>query len=164
MLIMLSSVGVAVLLVAGGDTTDQTPGGDLLPTVELTSSEGGRVSTDSFRDSPMVINFWFSTCAPCATELRDFAAVHEIYGEQVRFVGVNPLDSVDRMVEFAGERGVSYELFLDHLAELQTELRLTSFPVTLFVTSDGHIVDQAGVLDEASLSTRIDGLLAADQR
>ena len=66
------------------------------------------------------------------------------------------------MTAFAGDRGVTYELFQDQLAELQTEMRLTSFPTTLFVTSDGTIVARTGVLDESSLEREVLDLLAAD--
>ena len=39
----------------------------------------------------MVVNLWYSTCPPCARELADFAAVEAEVGDDVRFVGVNPL-------------------------------------------------------------------------
>ena len=133
-----------------------------LPVVDLVDTTGEVVSTASLRGEPLVVNFWFSTCVPCARELVD--EVHAERGDEVRFVGVNPLDTTERMLEFAGERGVTYDLFRDELAELQTELGLTSFPVTIFVDSSGEIVSQTGVLDATALDERIDELVAADQR
>ena len=88
--------------------------------------------------------------------------MHTQYGDEVRFVGVNAIDSVEKMSAFAGERGVTYELYQDRLAELQTELRLTSFPTTLFVAADGSIVERTGVLDESSLENKGIELLAAE--
>ena len=58
----------------------------------------------------MVVNLWYSTCPPCARELTYFAAVEAELGDDVRFVGVNPLDDVDEMQQFAADRGVDYEL------------------------------------------------------
>jgi thiol-disulfide isomerase/thioredoxin len=152
-------VALVVFIVnSGGDSATS------LPAVDLVDASGQVVSTESFRDEPTVINFWFSTCVPCARELVDFAEVHADRGDEVRFVGVNPLDTTERMLEFAGERGVTYDLYRDELAELQTELGLTSFPVTLFVDSRGEIVSQVGVIDAASLDAGIDELVLADQR
>ncbi|MBC49707.1 MAG: hypothetical protein CMF24_08315 [Ilumatobacter sp.] len=133
----------------------------VLPSVELTAANS-TLSTDELVGEPLVINFWYSACPPCANELQDFAAVHNQYRYQVRFVGVNAIDSVDKMSEFARERGVTYELYQDRLAELQTELRLTSFPTTLFVAADGTIVERTGVLDETGLENEVIELLAAE--
>lgn len=140
---------------AAGDTE--------LPAVDLTDPDGNVVASRSLVGEPLVVNFWYSTCPPCAKEMREFATVHDERGEEVRFIGINPLDDGPSMVEFAAERGVTYELLRDDLAEMQTELEITSFPVTLFVTSDGMIHRQTGVIDEAGLENEIDSLLAADE-
>ena len=58
----------------------------------------------------MVVNLWYSTCAPCERELVDLAAVHADVGEFVRFIGVDPLDSPETMEQFAAARDVTYEL------------------------------------------------------
>lgn len=151
-LLTLSSCG-------GGDSADES---EMLPHVELVGLGETTVNTSSLVGEPLVINFWFSTCIPCATELVDFADVDAARGDQVRFVGVNPIDTPEAMVEFAGERGVTYDLFRDELAELQEELRVAQFPATYFVASDGTIVDSTGVLDADELNRKIDELLTAD--
>ena len=150
----------AVVRLGTGDGAGDGAGGDTLPSVDLTGPDDTVVSTDELVGQPLVINFWYAACPPCANELKHFASVDEDYGDQVRFVGVNAIDTVDEMIDFAGERGVSYELFQDRLAELQTEMRLTSFPTTLFVTADGSIVERTGVLDESSLENQVLELLA----
>ncbi len=172
--IALVVMTVALLLVAvtrfaggdgegdGGGGGGDGGGGDSLPLVDLTGADGAAVSTSTMIGTPLVINFWYSACAPCANELRDFAAVDARYGEEVRFVGVNAIDSIDEMESFAGERGVTYTLFQDRLAELQTELRLASFPTTIFVDADGRIVERTGVLDESALADAVDQLLAVE--
>lgn len=158
-LALLLAIGAAIRLTGGGDS-----GGDdaVLPSVELTAAGDLTLSTDDLVGEPLVINFWYSACPPCANELQDFAAVHTSYGDRVRFVGVNAIDSIDKMSAFAGERGVTYELYQDRLAEPQPELRLTSFPTTLFVAADGSIGERTGVLDESRLETEVIELLAAE--
>jgi peroxiredoxin len=158
------ALGIAALLSVsscGGDSA--TDGGPQLPAVELTDAAGNIVPSRSLVGEPLVVNFWFSTCPPCAKEMREFATVHVERGDEVRFVGINPLDDGPSMVEFASERGVTYELFRDELAEMQAELEISAFPVTLFVMSDGTIFEQTGVIDEAGLDRRIDTLLEADR-
>lgn len=155
--------------VSGDDDADrvsiETNGdvaGSELPDVEVSDADGNPVPVSSFVGDPLVINFWFSTCPPCAKELPDFAAVHETTGDQVRFIGVNPIDSVEVMEEFAGERGVAYELYRDDLAAFTDGIGASAFPVTIFVNSDGQIVEQTGVLDEAQLLVKVDELIARE--
>lgn len=156
-----SLVAVSIVLVTaacgGGDDTETT-----WPSVDLVSAEGDDVSTASWTGAPLVVNFWYSTCAPCARELADFAAVDAEFGDEVRFIGVNPLDSAERMAEFAAERGVAYELFQDPLAELQTVLEITTFPSTYFVSSSGEFTVAKGALDADGLRADVDRLLEAE--
>ena len=133
--------------------------GERFPDVELTTVDGS--STTLRADGrPMVLNLWYSTCPPCARELTYFAAVEADLGDAVRFVGVNPLDDVDVMQRFAEERGVDYELLVDHDGNLEDALRIVQYPVTLFVNGDGEIVAQTGALSEADLRRQIAESLA----
>ena len=144
-----------------GLVNDQVSG-DMLPTAVLTDRDGNEVPTADLIGTPLVMNFWFTTCPPCAKELPDFAEVHAEVGDEVRFVGVNMVDAVPTMERFAEERGVEYELYRDELAELTDAIGAVSFPVTIFVGSDGTIVEQTGVLDATQLRARVDALLEAE--
>ena len=143
-------------LVANGDVE-----GEPLPMVRLGDRDGNDVETASFLGEPLVINLWFSTCGPCARELPDFAAVHAEVGDDVRFIGVNPYDQVEVMDRFAADKGVSYELYRDDFAEFTDAVGAANFPITLFVTPDGSIVEQTGVIDADTLRDEIDRLLEA---
>lgn len=136
--------------------------GDRLPDATLTDRAGNELTTAELVGAPLVVNFWFSTCPPCAKELPDFAEVHAEVGDEVRFVGVNTIDSVEVMDRFAGERGVQYELYRDEFAEFTDGIGATAFPVTIFVDSDGVIVDQTGALDAEELRRKVEELLALE--
>ncbi len=159
--LVVASVALLVVAIVRFSAGDDSARVEALPAVDLTGANDAVVSTGDLVGQPLVINFWYAACPPCANELQHFAAIHEEYGDRVRFVGVNAIDTVEEMADFAGERGVSYELFQDRLAELQTEMRLTSFPTTLFITADGTIIERTGVLDGSSLEAEVLALLAA---
>jgi peroxiredoxin len=132
--------------------------GDAFPAVELTATDGSTARL-AVEGRPMVVNLWYSTCPPCARELTYFANVAAEVGDEVRFVGVNPLDDAGTMREFADERGVDYELFSDPDGQLESALGVVQYPVTLFVAPDGTIVDQVGALSEADLRERVGALI-----
>jgi cytochrome oxidase Cu insertion factor (SCO1/SenC/PrrC family) len=125
-----------------------------LPAVTLTAASGA--STELAPDGrPMVVNLWFSTCAPCAQELADFATVHGEVGDAVRFVGVDPIDTSGAMTRFAADRHVAYELLRDPGEHLGQALDVAVYPVTLFVAADGTILDESGPITADTLRSRI---------
>ena len=183
LLVAVAVVATVVLTQRSGDDTDadatlQDPGavvtypndglgnddvqGDALPDVVLTDRDDNEITTAELLGEPLVVNLGYATCAPCAKELPDFAEV-DAETDDARFIGVNLLDSVEVMERFAGERGVEYDLFRDEFAELTDAIGATAMPITLFVTSDGTIVEQTGPLDADELRVKVAALLAADE-
>jgi peroxiredoxin len=187
--VLIASLGVAVVVsVVGGwaisrgdadgvapedDITLGTPGvvqipsietnasvaGTQLPTATLEDNDGNSVSTADLVGQPLVINFWYSTCAPCKKELPDFAAVHADLGDRIRFVGVNPYDTPAVNETFARDRGVQYELLRDPDDSYGSSIGVATAPFTIFVRADGTIARQTGVLDEATLRQYAEELL-----
>ena len=145
-----------------GIPTNEDLEGDPLPDAVVLNAASEEVSTRSLIGQPLVINFWYSTCVPCERELPDFAEVHAEVGDEVRFIGMNTTDSLPVMERFAAERGVSYELFQDSFGEFIEGAGIAAFPQTLFVTSDGQIVDQVGPIDADGLRDKITELRAKD--
>jgi peroxiredoxin len=158
----LSDPGAVVTYPSDG-LGNQAVEGTPFPDVTLADADGNDVTTADLLGEPLVVNLWFSTCPPCAKELPEFAEV-DAERDDVRFVGVNTIDSVEVMQRFAGERGVEYELYRDDFAELADGVGAVAFPVTLFVTSDGTIVDQSGALDADELRAKIDQLMVEEAK
>ena len=145
-----------------GIATNDDMAGEPLPEAVVVDAQGTEVSTQSFLGTPTVINFWFSTCIPCERELPDFAEVDAEVGDEVRFIGINTIDPAPVMERFASERGVEYELFQDSFAEFVESAGIAAFPHTLFVTSDGEIIDQTGVIDADGLREKVAELREMD--
>ncbi len=172
-------VGVAAVSAARGDDSDSpnddaeavtlTSGNDLLPTIGTNAAVTGtafpqvNVQTQSGDDfatadlvgKPMVINFWYSTCAPCKKELPAFAAAHAKYGDQVRFVGIDSLPPSDHEEAFARDKGVQYELLYDTDGELSAAVGVAAWPQSLFIDAQGQIVEQTGELTSDKLEELI---------
>lgn len=108
---------------------------------------------------PMVVNFWYSTCGPCSRELKWFGLVSDQFGDAVRFVGVNPRDKPGKMVDYAADRGVDYELYLDDGYAVQDEFDIVGYPLTLFIDADGTIVRQTNELTDDELAENVEALL-----
>ncbi|MCU1360899.1 MAG: putative thiol-disulfide oxidoreductase [Ilumatobacteraceae bacterium] len=125
--------------------------GKQLPDVTVQDNDGNDVPLRSLIGTPLVINFWYSTCGPCKTELKGFGVVHGELGDKIRFVGINPDDTPETNVKFAADRGVHYELLRDPDGAYSSGIGIATAPVTIFVSADGTIVRQTGVLTEDEL-------------
>ncbi len=140
------------------DTGNDDVTGSPLPDVSFEDASGGRRSLDEFLGAPVVVNLWYKNCPPCARELADFAAVDDelrAAGSDVRFVGLNPMDSAATMTEFAAERGVGYELWRDTERTFGVEIGAVLYPVTLYVDAGGNIVGQTGETNADELRDNI---------
>lgn len=173
-LLAVSLVVAAVVGIAGGAvwatlSDDEEPpevvlGRDSLegvglPDVEVLDRQGQPFNTGDLVGQPLVINLWYSTCAPCRREMPDLAAVASEYDGVVRFVGVNPLDDAATMVDFAQEVGVEYELFRDPDGAFTEAIRTFRFPTTLFVDADGMVVAETGEVDADDVRRHVEDLL-----
>lgn len=141
-----------VTLTSSGDLsptigTNAAVTGRSIPTLDLRTANGDAFSTAELVGRPLVINVWYSTCPPCKRELPAFAAAHTMFGDDVRFVGVNSSGfDAKSEDEFARDRGVQYELLYDPDGNFTTSMGITTAPQTLFVDASGAIVQQTGEL------------------
>jgi len=129
--------------------------GRALPKVNVQTLAGDDLATADLVGKPLVVNFWYSTCAPCKKELPAFAAVQAKLGDQVRFVGVDSLPPSANEEAFARDKGVQYELFYDTNGELTSAVGVAAFPQTLFIDAKGTIVEQTGELTAERLEQLI---------
>jgi thiol-disulfide isomerase/thioredoxin len=135
--------------------------GQPIATTVLLDGDDNEIDLADLIGQPLVINFWFSACPPCKREMPALQTVSENYGDVVRFVGVNSVDSRDRMLDFAEEVGVTYELLRDPDSELLVSNGIAAFPTTLFVDADGSVVKQvAGEVTVEVLTANIEEILA----
>lgn len=147
--------------------------GSQAPDVRLAYLDGGTQQLFELEGTPVVLNFWASTCAPCLTEmpaLEEFSAAH-LPGPDgtnpagvVRVVGIavaDPETAARKMVE---RTGVQYRNAADPQAEIFRVFGGTSLPRTVVLDAKGVVRDvHSGSLTAAELTQKLQqqGLLPA---
>src|SRR5215211_7446496 len=122
--------------------------GRRLPDQSFEMLDGGRATFADYLGTPLVINVWSSTCAPCVKEMPEFEKAHQELQDRVQFVGVNNQDRVDAARRLADKTGVTYPLLRDPDGAFFAAMELAVMPTTLFVSADGTVKDvEAGALD-----------------
>lgn len=109
---------------------------------------------------PTVLNVWASWCVPCRSEAPLLTAAHQVFGEEVTFIGVDIEDSQDGAREFIAEFGLEFDNYFDRPGVVRATLGGVGVPITYFFASDGELVYRHnGVIDERTLSLQIDEIL-----
>jgi thiol-disulfide isomerase/thioredoxin len=139
----------------GGDAT-----GKAAPTTSFALLDGGRSSLAALHGTPVVLNFWATTCAPCIREMPAIESVHKALGDRVTFVGIDVRDSVSGGQEFVKRTGVTYTIGRDPSGDIFTSFDAVNLPTTVLIDAGGTIVaTHTGALDEAKLRSMIDSKL-----
>jgi cytochrome c biogenesis protein CcmG/thiol:disulfide interchange protein DsbE len=126
--------GLARAVAAGEPVT--APGFDL----ERIDAEG-RLSLDSLRGQPAVINFWASWCKPCEEEVPLLEQVwREHRDEGLVVVGVDSQDFTGDARRFAERNGITYPLVHDGPGDVMRRYDLTGLPETYFLDRQGRLV------------------------
>lgn len=147
-----------------GDQDPTTPpvgdvAGDALPAENFSMLGGGLGSFADYGGRPLVVNLFSSNCPPCVKEMPDFERVHQEFGDEVAFLGINIQDQPSAALALVERTGVTYDIARDPSGDLARQLGMVVMPTTFFVSSQGQVVDaKAGALDADELRTRIEAL------
>ena len=86
----------------------------------------------------IILDFWYVSCNPCKNEFPYFEAALEAYGDDVVLLAIDPFYSAEDIRALRDELGLSFPLCQDSLG-LADGFRVTSYPTTVFIDSNGTI-------------------------
>ena len=90
--------------------------------------------------TPVVLNFWSSTCIPCLKEMPAFEEVSQELTDEVTFIGVGVTDTEQAGKEMVERTGVTYRNARDPRSEIFAVYGGIALPRTVFIAGDGTIV------------------------
>ena len=167
----------------GGSASSGNAGSDMQSFPAFTGSDldGGSVSSDIFAENSVtVVNFWFSSCAPCVGELPELNALNEELMEKGgAVIGINTdtlggsSDSISEAKKILEKQGALYRnLYFDDASKDAIDFAnsITAFPTTYLVDRSGNIIGEPlrGSIDNEEsmkmLKEQIDKIIKDDMK
>ena len=127
--------------------------------LDFTTFDGSISNLNSYAGSPLVINFFSRTCAPCVAEMPEFEAVFQEFDGSVAFLGISLDARLDEARDLVDQTGVTYDLGWDPGSDLFSRFGGFAMPTTVFVTPGGSISEVwSGALTGGDLTDKINEL------
>ena len=157
-------------LAAGETVPAQVPEGteavkeNLAPDFTVYDLEGNAHKLSDFRGKPVIVNFWASWCGPCKSEMPDFQAKFEEYGEDIQFLMVNLTDgsqeTVDSARDYIDGQGYTFPVYFDTDYSGAIAYSVSAVPATYFIDENGALVAYGkGAMSADVLQKGIDMLI-----
>jgi cytochrome c biogenesis protein CcmG/thiol:disulfide interchange protein DsbE len=122
------------------------------PSFQLDLFDGTSTSLESFKGTPVLVNFWASWCIPCEDEAPALESAAQRYKGKVQFIGVDVQDAEPEARQFLRRYGVTYANGPDRTGSVSIDYGMAGVPETYFISPDGHIRRKwAGPLTSAQL-------------
>ena len=116
----------------------------------LEDYEGNKISLESFRGEPLVINSWAVWCPFCRDELTDFSELQKEFEDQIRVIAIDRKESLTEVKSFTDSINVTDDLIflLDKEDSFYKSIGGFGMPETIFVDSNGQIrIHKRGPMD-----------------
>jgi len=118
--------------------------------------------------TPVVLNFWASSCPPCREEMPGFQRVHDELGDAFLMLGVDigpfvRLGTHDGARAFLSEYGIAYPAAYATSDDPVRDYEVRGMPTTLFFDGSGEIVNKhTGFMPEGQFRRELQALIAGE--
>ena len=100
--------------------------------------DGKKIDTKKMLGDVVVLNFWFTTCAPCKAEIPKLNELKQKYKDQnVHFIAV-ALDDDYKIKEFFKKLKLDYEIVSEG-RYIATDLNVTAYPTNIVIDKEGIV-------------------------
>ncbi len=131
------------------------------------TESGQMLDSEALAGQVVVMNWWYSACAPCRAEAPDLQALYEEFQDQgVQFVGVNVRDTSETALAFDRKFDISFPSIMDAQTgnvslAFQGVVSPQAVPTTLVIDKQGKVASRIlGRIDPSILRTLIETVVA----
>jgi len=109
----------------------------------------------------ILLDFWYSNCAPCLQEMPNYIPIYEKYKElgfEIVSISVDKTTKIENWRTVINEKGFNWIHYLDENRVESKKMNVISFPTTFLVNNEGEIIEKNITSEKLKsfLSTNLD--------
>ena len=114
--------------------------GDIMYDFSVTAADGSTVTLSQMLEEKemVLINFFFTTCGPCANEFPYMEEAYQLYKDTVGVIALDPLDDNATVAAYQQSMGLTFPMASCQAAWSQT-FGITGYPTSIVVDRHGVI-------------------------
>lgn len=115
--------------------------GAQIPEFEATTIDGAKINRASLMGKVTILNFWFTTCAPCVAEIPGLNAIANKFGtEKVNYIAIGR-DRAQDVKDFLAETPWKFEQIADGNAIIMDVFKIRwGYPTTFLLNKNAEII------------------------
>ena len=128
--------------------TDSVKAFKKIPSIEIKDLQGNVYNTSEIQNdgSPIIIDFWATTCKPC---IRELIALDENYidwqdetGVKIFIISTDNARSMNNVAPFVNGKGWEFVTLLDPNSDFKRAMGVIDIPHTFIIDGNGNIVHE----------------------
>ncbi|MBR1597586.1 MAG: TlpA family protein disulfide reductase [Lachnospiraceae bacterium] len=123
----------------GNVTYGELSEGDKAPDFAAELASGDKFVLSENSGKVILLNFWATWCGPCVEEMPAFEKLNNEYGDDVKILCVNCVESKSTVDGFIKENGYTFPIAYDEEGIVNYRYPTQGIPYTLVVGKDGVI-------------------------
>jgi peroxiredoxin len=143
--ILLVLAALPAAIAGEDDESTHTAVGDALPEIDLSTTDGARITNESLKGKVAVINFFATWCGPCKSELPHVEEIWKSNREHNEFalLVVGREHTAVELNAFREASEYTFPMAPDPKRETYSKFATQSIPRTYVVDRDGTIIYQS---------------------
>ena len=109
--------------------------------VTMTDVDGKVISSASWKDKVVIVNFWATWCPPCRAEIPDLVALQEKYRDRLVIIGISDDDDPPATVKkWAMDHKMNYPIVMSTPELRKVFTGVTALPTSFIVNRESRVV------------------------
>ncbi len=136
------------------DFTVTTPGGESVTLSEVLAEK-----------KVVLLNFWFSTCGPCANEFPYLDEAYQMYQDVAAVIAVDPIEESNTVAAYQASMGLSFPMAACPAAWSQT-FAISGYPTSIIIDRYGVIcmIEVGGITNLSPFTSIFEHFTADDYK
>ncbi len=115
--------------------------GKSAPNFKMIDINGNTISSENTKGKVVVLNFWFTSCKPCASEIPELNEVYEKYKKDTNVVFASiTFDKRDKVNLFLKKFPIKYPVVSD-AKEICVLFKTIGYPTNIVIDKNGNYLD-----------------------